>query len=104
MWARIAEAVGETVATALAFAGVGSFIGVGRLMNSGVPLSVRLVIGRAISTAGLSMAAGAVLVWIPGLDRLALLGVAAALASIGTSGIERILTRVLGGRRGSDES
>ena len=103
MWARIVETLGESFATALLFAGVGSAIGVGRLMNSGEPLSARIVIGRAVSTGGIAMAAGSVLVWVPGLSLLGQIGVAAALASLGTSGIERIVARMIGEKGAPNE-
>lgn len=100
----IFESVGEGFATATLFATVGALIGVGKLMSSGEPLSARLVIGRAISTGGIAMAAGAVLVWVPGLSLLGQIGVAAGLASLGTSGLERVLSRVIGGKGAADES
>jgi len=56
------------------------------------------VIGRAICTGGVAMSAGAVLVWVPELSILGQVGVAAALASLGTAGLERLLGRVLEGR------
>jgi len=57
-----------------------------------------VVIGRAICTGGVAMSAGAVLVWVPELSILGQVGVAAALASLGTAGLERLLGRVLEGR------
>ena len=93
---QIWETIGESLLTSLLFAAVGVSIGVGKLMASGEPLSPRLVVGRAISTGGIAMAAGAVLVWVPGLPLLGQIGVAAALASLGTSGLERIFVRMTG--------
>jgi hypothetical protein len=95
-WLQLWESLGESLITAALFAAVGVSIGVGKLMASGEPLSARLVIGRAISTGGIAMAAGAVLVWVPGLSLLGQIGVAAALASLGVSGLERIFARVTG--------
>ena len=97
------ESLGESLVTALLFAAVGVSIGVGKLMASGEPLSPRLVIGRAISTGGIAMAAGAVLVWVPGLSLLGQIGVAAALASLGTSGLERIFARITGVKEVTNE-
>lgn len=90
----------DALMTSALFALIGVSIGVGRLMVSGEPLSARLVIGRAISTGGIAMAAGAVLVWIPSLPLLGQIGIAAALASMGTSGLERLFARAVGHARG----
>ena len=86
----------DALMTSVLFALVGVSIGVGKLMAGGEPLTARLLIGRAISTGGIAMAAGAVLVWIPALPLLGQIGIAAALASLGTSGLERIFSRAVG--------
>lgn len=94
----------EALSTAALFAFVGVSIGVGKLMASGEPLSARLLIGRAISTGGIAMAAGAVLVWVPSLPLLGQIGIAAGLASLGTSGLERLFSKAIGAtRRAGDE-
>ena len=86
----------DALMTSALFALVGVSIGVGKLMAGEEPLTVRLLLGRAISTGGIAMAAGAVLVWIPALPLLGQIGIAAALASLGTSGLERIFSRAVG--------
>ena len=93
----------EALGTSALFAFVGIAIGVGRILNSGEPLSARLLIGRALSTGGIAMAAGAVLVWIPSLPLLGQIGIAAGLASLGTAGLERLFTRAMGVRPTSTE-
>lgn len=90
------------------FAVVGVVIGLGVLLKSSQPLTPRLLIGRTLSTAGLSMAAGAVLVWVPDLSLIGQFGVAAGLACLGTAGLERLIARTLGSssgltKGGSDE-
>ena len=45
----------------------------------------------------LGMAAGTVLAWWPELPWVAQAGLAAALASLGTSGLERVFARIVGG-------
>ena len=50
-------------------------------------------------TGGLAMAAGVVLVWVPELSMVGQIGVAAGLASLGTSGLERAFQRVIEARR-----
>lgn len=90
----------ESIAQAALFSLVGVSIGVGQLLASGEVLTWRIVIGRALSTGGLAMAAGAVLVWVPELPLGGQLGIAALLASLGTSGLERMLQRVIQGKSG----
>lgn len=87
------------LAQAALFAAVGVAIGLGQLLASREVLTVRIIIGRALSTGGLAMAAGIALVWLPDLPLVAQIGVAAALASLGTSGLERLFQRWIGGGR-----
>lgn len=90
----------EQVAQALLFGVIGLTIGIGQLLASGEVLTWRIVIGRALSTGGIAMGAGAVLVWVPELSLIGQMGVAAALASLGTSGLERMFQRLIQGRAG----
>lgn len=88
--------LGSAILSAL----VGIAIGIGQLLASQELLTKRIIIGRALSTGGIAMAAGAVLVWVPDLPLIGLLGVAALLASLGTSGLERLFQRIIQGRSG----
>ena len=90
----------EQIGNALLFALVGISIGLGQLLASGEALTARIIIGRALSTGGIAMAAGVVLVWVPDVPMLGQIGVAAALASLGTSGLERLFQRLIAGRAG----
>jgi len=90
----------EQIGNALLFALVGISIGLGQLLASGEVLTARIIIGRALSTGGIAMAAGAVLVWVPDVPMLGQIGIAAALASLGTSGLERLFQRLIAGRAG----
>jgi hypothetical protein len=90
----------EQIGNALLFALVGISIGLGQLLASGEVLTARIIVGRALSTGGIAMAAGAVLVWVPDVPMLGQIGVAAALASLGTSGLERLFQRLIAGRAG----
>lgn len=90
----------EQISQVALFCAVGIAIGMGQLLASHEPLPPRIIIGRALSTGGLSMAAGLVLVWVPDLPLVGQIGVAAALASLGTSGLERVFQRVMQGRMG----
>jgi hypothetical protein len=75
---------------------IGSAIGVGQLLASKEPMSVRLVAGRALVSGGLGLAAAAILIWLPNVNFYAQLGAAAAFASLGTSGIELLVKKFTG--------
>lgn len=90
----------EAITQAMLFGLIGIITGLGQLMASKEVLTWRIVAGRCLSTAGIATAAGVVLLAFPGVSPLAQIGVAAALASLGTSGLERLIQRVLGIGRG----
>lgn len=85
----------EQLSSAALFAVVGIAIGLGQLLASNERLTLRIIVGRAMSTGGLAMAAGVVLIWVPGLPLAGQIGFAAALASLGTSGLERVFQRAI---------
>ena len=89
----------EQFASSFLFSMVGISIGMGQLLAGNERLTLRLLVGRALSTGGLAMAAGVVLVWVPELSLVGQIGVAAGLASLGTSGLERTLHRFIKARR-----
>ena len=86
----------DAIAQAFLFGTIGVLTGLGQLMASKEVLTWRIVIGRCLSSAGIATAAGVVLLALPNVSPLAQIGVAAALASLGTSGLERLIQRVLG--------
>lgn len=75
----------------LVLVGMGVVIGIGKLLASDEKFSWRLAIGRAIVSAGLSVAAGAVIAFIPGLSQMAIIGLAAASAVIGEQFLEKLI-------------
>ena len=77
---------------------LGAVIGLGQLLASGERITVRLAIGRALCSGGLGGAASSALVVWPDLPPAALLGIACAIASLGTSLIESIFARMAGAR------
>lgn len=79
-------------------AALGAAIGIGKLLAGGEPLTARLVLGRALVSGGIGAAASATTIVFPTADPLVTYGVAAALASIGTSALETILARKVGGQ------
>jgi len=74
----------------------GLLIGLGQLLSSDERISTRLVIGRAMSSTGLSLVAGLILIQFPKLGLIPLVGLSALIASLGTSALERLLQRFLG--------
>jgi len=79
-----------------AMAALGALVGLGRLLASKEPMSLRLAVGRAIVSAGLAVAAGALLAFLPGLSQTALIGLAAASAVLGEQFLERIINAKTG--------
>lgn len=75
---------------------VGVIIGVGQLLASKEQLTPRIIIGRAMSSAGLGASSSALLVFMPDLPIAAQFGVAALFASLGTSFIERLFQKFFG--------
>lgn len=82
----------------LMFAIIGVAIGLGQLLASPEKLTPRIIAGRALSTGGIAMGAGVALVWFPDLPTVAMIGVAAILASLGTSALERMFQRLMGSK------
>ncbi len=80
----------------LTLALIGSLVGIGQLLASEDKLTLRLVIGRAITSGALGMAAGAVIAFYPLVPFEAQIGIAAVIASLGTSALEKVLQRILG--------
>jgi len=79
----------------------GAIIGLGKTLASSAPSNWKIALARCITTAGLSMSAAFAVVIFPALSFTASVGLAAALASLGTSALERLFSRFLGGTSGS---
>jgi hypothetical protein len=81
----------------LVLVGMGVVIGLGKLLASDEKFSWRLAAGRAIVSAGLSVAAGALIAFVPGLNQMAIIGLAAASAVLGEQFIEKLIHLKAGG-------
>lgn len=68
----------------------GLIAGLGSLLASQEKLTPRIVIGRAISSVALGLTASIGLIWFPEMAQETKIGVACFIASIGTSGLERM--------------
>ena len=78
-------------------AALGALVGIGQLLLTKDTLTPRIVIGRAICSGALGVAAAAMLSFMPALPLAAQLGIAATFASLGTSALERVVQRLTGG-------
>lgn len=81
----------EHLFQASAMAMLGVMVSLGRDLQKAQPDPARVIVGRAVTTGGLSLAAGSLLAIVPDLPFLALLGLAAGLASLGAGFLERAL-------------
>ena len=75
---------------------LGAVVGFAKLLDSKEVITLRIAIGRSVSTGAIATAAGLAIIWIPDIPFTAVLALAAALASLGTSALERIFQRFLG--------
>ncbi|KWI31904.1 holin [Burkholderia ubonensis] len=74
---------------------LGSAIALGKLLVMHEPITIRVLIGRMILGAGLSMSAGAALIMFDTMTPTALIGVASALGILGQSALESLARRVI---------
>lgn len=76
---------------------IGAMIGLGQLLSSEEKLTPRIIVGRALSSGGLATGAASLLIWYPDISPVALAGIAAVAASLGTSFLEKMVQRLLSG-------
>ena len=79
----------------------GAIIGISKVLASGDKVSIRVAISRSILSGALGLCSAFAVVIFPTLSFPAHVGLAAALASLGTSALERLFQRVIGGGDGS---
>lgn len=75
---------------------VGVLTALGQLLASNEKLTLRIIAGRALASIGLSVSAGAILLLMADVPPLALIGLSAGLASLGTSFLEKLVQKKLG--------
>lgn len=92
----------DEIEIALVFWFIGATIGIGQHLLSPDSFSWRVVVGRALSTGGLAVVAGTLLLMHPTMPPLAQMGIAAAIASLGTTALEAAFLRYVLGRKGND--
>lgn len=82
---------------------MGALVGVGKLLVSDDPITLRVILGRALLGAATSMVAGVGLAQFPDLPPMALYGIGCALGIVGSQYLELWLKRWMskqGGDRG----
>jgi hypothetical protein len=77
-------------------AGIGAVLGLCQLLATGERVTAWRAIGRAGVTAGFSVAGCVMFLAVPSMTVAPAVGLAALLASLGTSGLERVADRFLG--------
>ena len=75
----------------------GALIAIDKMMSGSEPITLRLFIGRVILGSAVSLMAGSLLIWIPGIPPLAITGLGSALGIAGFQLVELWLKK-----RGSD--
>ncbi len=79
----------------IVLAAVGAALAVGKLLAGDEKITLRLLTGRVIIGAGLSVAAAAALAMWPDLPEVALIGIGAALGILGQAFLESVVRRWL---------
>ena len=72
-------------------AAIGVIMAVGKLLVSDEKFSWRIAIGRSIVSAGLAVAAGSVLAFLPAVSPLAVIGLATAVSVLGEQFLEKLI-------------
>lgn len=89
----------EELKTIGGIAVTGAALGIFQLLHSGEKITWARAIGRAGITAGIATSAFSLLVVYPVLPTPAIVGVACLIASLGTTGLERLIDRLPFGSR-----
>lgn len=81
----------QQVTKTIAVLGLAGFVaGLGTLLASNEKLTMRIVIGRAISSVALGVTASLSVLWYPDITLETKVAIACGVASLGTSGLERL--------------
>lgn len=75
---------------------IGAGVALGKMLANGESITTRVAAGRAVCNAVLAMSGFAVLTFVPALGPEGQIGVAALMASLGTTGLELMAKKVLG--------
>ncbi len=74
-----------------------ALVGLGNLLASKERLTWRIILGRALTSAGLGAASSLLMVWIPTMSYPMQLGAACLAASLGVSFLEKVAQRIVKG-------
>jgi hypothetical protein len=67
---------------------LGALIALGKMLTGNEPITIRLFIGRVILGSAVSVMAGAMLIWWPGISPVAVTGIGSALGIAGYQLVE----------------
>ena len=87
----------ENIPQWLMVIGVAGAIGIGKSLLGSSVLTWKIIVGRAICSAGLGLSALAIGFWNPGISFEVQLGVACGLATVGTDVMTNIINDRFGG-------
>ncbi len=97
-WLLVADTTLNENGSAQADLRMGATIAIGKLLTGGEKITARLIIGRMIVGAGLSVAASSALMLLPELPAIAITGLGAAFGILGQSYLELAVQRWFGKR------
>lgn len=90
----------QQITKTVAVLGLAGFIaGLGTLLASKEQLTVRIVIGRAVSSIALGVTSSLSILWYPDITLETKIAIACGIASLGTSGLERLYQKFWNGGR-----
>ena len=75
---------------------IGCVVGLGQALADQSKPTTKTIIGRALTSAGMGVCAAGVITYIPGLPLAAECGIAALMASMGTSGLTLLMQKFFG--------
>ncbi len=85
----------DEVKLAAALVAAGFTVGIAKMLTSNDPITWKQALGRAILSGATGLAAGVVVIFIPGVSFVAQVALACVLASLGTSAVESLFKRVV---------
>ena len=85
----------QTVIQSVVFIGIGVAIALGQILQTKEPVTMKEALGRCITTGGLALVAGVAVQLFPGIPFIAQIALASMLASLGNSGLEMLIHRLL---------
>lgn len=77
---------------------IGAVVGLSQVLLSDDPVFSKRTLGKILSNAILAVAAGSALAFIPGINTVGLLGLSAAIATLGTEALAHLFKKYTDGK------